>query len=103
VTELGRALKRATTLVREVTRPAVPIVGLVSDLMRPRTLLLAENVILRQQLLVLRRQVKHPKVSPVDRAVLVAASAVASTWRDSVLVVKPDTVLRWHRLAFERL
>jgi hypothetical protein len=81
VTELGRALKRATTLVREVTRPAVPIVGLVSDLMRPRTLLLAENVILRQQLLVLRRQVKHPKVSPVDRAVLVAASAVASTWR----------------------
>ena len=55
----GRALKRVTSAIRAQDRPASPVLGLVADLFRPRRLLLAENVLLRQQLLVLRRQVKQ--------------------------------------------
>ncbi len=78
------------------------MLGLVADLFRPRRLLLAENVLLRQQLLVLRRQVKRPRLGALDRAVIVGASALTGTWRETVLLVKPDTVLRWHRQAFQR-
>lgn len=37
---------------------------------------------------------KHPKLSAIDHAVLVGASAITSTWRETVLLVKPDTILR---------
>ena len=93
-----RALRRVGTTLRAASRPATPAFGLVTDLLRPRRLLLAENVLLRQQLLVLRRQVKRPNLTAFDRAVMVAASAVTGTWRESVLLVKPETILRWSRL-----
>ncbi|MEO7037810.1 MAG: integrase core domain-containing protein [Polyangiaceae bacterium] len=91
-----------TSAIRAQARPTSPVLGLVADLFRPRRLLLAENVLLRQQLLVLRRQVKRRKLSALDRAVIVGASAITSTWRETVLLVKPDTILRWHRQAFQR-
>lgn len=71
---LRRALKRVAALVREATRPAGPALGLVSDSLRPRRTLIAENVVLRQQLLVLRRQVKRPALTRMDRLVIVGAS-----------------------------
>jgi len=89
-----RALRRVGTALRAASRPTTTAFGLVSDLLRSRRLLLAENVLLRQQLLVLRRQIKRPTLTGFDRAVIVAASAVAGTWRESVLLVKPETILR---------
>jgi len=91
---------RARTALRDAARPAASVFGLVTDLLRPRRLLLAENVLLRQQLLVLRRQIKRPNPTAFDRAVIVVASAITGTWRDSVLLVKPETILRWHRQGF---
>src|SRR5450631_4346485 len=81
----------------------MPVFGLVTDLFRPRRLLLAEDVLLRQQLLVLRLQIKRPSLTAFDRAVIVVASAITSTWRESVLLVKPETILRWHRQGFQML
>jgi len=69
VTATGRALRRVGTALREASQPAAPVFGLVTDLFRPRRLLLAENVLLRQQLLVLRRQIKRPNLTAFDRAV----------------------------------
>jgi hypothetical protein len=46
---LRYASKRACAVAREVTRPAAPAVGLVSDALRSRPAVLAENVLLRQQ------------------------------------------------------
>jgi len=57
-------------------------------------------VLLRQQLLVLRRQIKRPNPTAFDRAVMVVVSAITCTWRESVLLVKPETILRWHRQGF---
>jgi putative transposase len=44
---------------------------------------------------VLSRGAKKPKIRALDRVVLVLASAFTPTWRDAILVVNPDTVLRW--------
>jgi putative transposase len=96
-----RALRYASATLREASRPAAPVFGMVTDLLRPRRFLLAENVLLRQQLLVLRRQITRPSLTAFDRAVIVVASAITGTWRESVLLVKPETILRWHRQGFQ--
>ncbi|HEY5373323.1 MAG TPA: hypothetical protein VIK01_06530 [Polyangiaceae bacterium] len=100
-TATRRALRHVSAALREASRPAAPVFGMVTDLLRPRRFLLAENVLLRQQLLVLQRQVKRPNLTAFDRAVIVAVSAITGTWRESVLLVKPETILRWHRQGFQ--
>jgi hypothetical protein len=56
-----------------------------------------EILILRHQLTVLRRQVSRPKLEPADRALLAAVSRVLPRARWSCFLVKPETLLRWHR------
>ncbi len=92
---LGRRLAAATT-------PAtpVPIAGTLADLVRSRPALVAENALLRQQLLILRRTVKRPSCTPADRALLVLLASRLRTWRQALLIVQPETVLRWHRQGF---
>ena len=80
-------------------RPAVAThaAGIGTDLVCSRAQLLAENALLRQQLLVLRRGVKRPVVTPADRALLVLLAGRVPTWRQALLLVQPETLLRWHR------
>jgi transposase InsO family protein len=77
-----------------------PLVGAVSDVTRSRRELIVENALLRQQLLVLQRQVKRPKLRWHDRAVIVGLASRVATWKNALLIVKPETVLRWHRELF---
>ena len=62
--------------------------------------LAAENLVLRQQLLVLKRGQKRPQIKKRDRLFWVATFRVWSGWRDALVIVKPDTVVRWHRKGF---
>jgi putative transposase len=57
----------------------------------------AEILVLRHQLSVLHRQVPRPRFEPADRVFLTALSRVVGRDRWSMFVVKPDTLLRWHR------
>jgi putative transposase len=57
----------------------------------------AEILVLRHQLAVLARQVPRPRFEPADRAFLTALSRVVGRDRWSIYVVKPDTLLGWHR------
>jgi putative transposase len=57
----------------------------------------AEILILRHQLAVLHRQVPRPRFEPADRAFLTALSRVLGRERWSIFVVKPDTLVGWHR------
>jgi putative transposase len=56
-----------------------------------------EIFVLRHQLTVLRRQIPRPKLQPADRALLAAVSRVLPRTRWSSFLVKPETLLRWHR------
>jgi hypothetical protein len=77
--------------------------GCVADLTRTRPELLAENAFLRQQLLVAARRVKTARFRATDRALLVALAAMFTHWRDALVLVKPETLLRWHRQGFKLL
>ena len=63
---------------------------------KSRARLVAENICLRQQLLVLQRRKPRPRMCDADRRFWVLACRWFTAWRGSLLIVKPDTVLRWH-------
>ena len=65
-----------------------------------RLSLATEILVLRQQLLVLNRTVKRPKLRQRDRLFWVCLSKLWKDWRDALIIVKPDTVLKWHREGF---
>ena len=56
-----------------------------------------EILVLRHQLGVLRRQIPRPRLEPTDRALLAAISRVLPRSRWSCFLVRPETLLRWHR------
>jgi hypothetical protein len=56
-----------------------------------------EILVLRQQLAVLRRQVPRPRLEPADQALLAAVSRALPRARWSCFLVRPETLMRWHR------
>ena len=87
-------------MLHEAIRPLPVVVGLLRDLPRSREQLIAENALLRQQLIVASRKVKRPVFKPHERGLMVLLSRIVRGWRDAVLLVKPVTILRWHHEGF---
>jgi len=79
---------------------ASAIVFFLRAFLTDRAVLVAENLALRQQLGVLRRSVRRPRLRKRDRIFWVWMSRLWSGWRSSLMVVKPETVIRWHRQGF---
>jgi len=65
-----------------------------------RCALAAENLALRQQLAVLRRSVRRPRLRPWDRLFWAWLSRWWAGWKDALLIVTPATVVGWHRRGF---
>jgi len=88
--------------IKQRTRPttAAIAVGSLSDLKRSRRDLIIENAMLRQQLIVLKRQVKRPQLTQGDRVRLVLLTRFTGFWQPALHIVQPDTLLRWHRDLF---
>jgi putative transposase len=59
-----------------------------------------ENLALRQQLAIYKRAVKRPRLRPTDRLFWVALARVWTGWRRALVIVAPDTVVRWQRRRF---
>ena len=97
-----RLLTAARTRVTRWTRPAPVAVaaGAAADATRSRSALLLENALLRDQLVVLNRSVKRPRLSAADRGLLVFLASQLRAWADALVIVRPETVLRWHRQGF---
>jgi putative transposase len=76
-------------------------IGTFTDVTRSKSSLIAENALLRQQLIVLQRQVTKPKFRPFDRLILVILAGLVKNWRQALLIVKPETLLKWHRAGFK--
>jgi putative transposase len=74
--------------------------GLLARCFRSRRKLLLENLALRQQLAVLKRRQDRPTLLPFDKLFWMLACRFWSEWKKSLLVVTPETVVRWHRAGF---
>jgi transposase InsO family protein len=73
------------------------VVLFVRAMFASRATIAAENLALRHQLGVLQRSVKRPRLRQRDRIFWVWLSRLRTGWRDSLAIVKPATVIRWHR------
>jgi putative transposase len=81
-------------------RLLVEVVGFGLSSFRSRTQLAAENLFLRKQLALFReRQVKPRRPDDATRVTLVMLSHLID-WRAVLTIVKPDTLIRWHRKGF---
>jgi hypothetical protein len=70
-------------------------------LLRSRSALAAENLVLRQQINVLRRTApRRLSFNCLDRFIFVVLYRLFPEFRDALAIVKPDTVIRWHRSGF---
>src|SRR6266404_5873006 len=76
------------------------VLGALRAALRTRTDLTLENLALRQQLALLRRRSKRPQFALLDRLLWVWLSNQWAGWRDALHVVRPETVIRWHRQGF---
>ena len=73
------------------------LLALVNALIADRARLTLENVALRQQIIVLQRSVTRAKVEDSDRIFWILMRITLKTWKDTLMIVKPDTVIGWHR------
>src|SRR6266480_6152594 len=76
------------------------VLGTLADLTKGKAELLAENALLRHQLIILRRQIKRPVYRKTDRLLLVLLARMVRTWKQALLLVQPETLLHWHRELF---
>ena len=76
------------------------LVSFLKSGLKNRTELALENLVLRQQLAILKRNRPHPRLRRTDRLFWTYLSSVWQRWRESLIVVKPETVVRWHRKGF---
>jgi hypothetical protein len=60
----------------------------------------AEILVLRQQLLVLNRRRPRVRLQNVDRLIPIWLYRLFPSLLDTMVIVKPETVLRWHRRGF---
>jgi len=88
--------------LRAMITLATAILGALIAAFRPRASLVVENLALRQQLAVLLRATPRPRLRPVDRAFWAVLSRAWSRWAAALIIVKPATVVAWHRRGFAR-
>jgi len=74
--------------------------GILRSSVRTHRELALENLALRQQLAVWKARQPRPRLAASDRIFWVLLSRLWTSWRDSVHVVRPETVVGWHRHGF---
>jgi hypothetical protein len=82
------------------TSTLVAVLSLARDCFRTRATLQLEVLALRHQLNVLQRSVRRPKLTAADRFLWARLSRFWSGWRSALVMVKPETVIAWHRKGF---
>ena len=99
---MGNILLWLQERVKLWTKPATSVlaVGILSDLTRSRADLVVENALLRQQLIILKRQVKRPQLTNADRIHLVLLAHLTKFWKQTLHIIQPDTLMRWHQNLF---
>jgi hypothetical protein len=73
---------------------------ILRGLLAGKAALAAENLAMRQQLAVLLYKQRMPRLCDRDRRFWVRLASWCSGWKDWLVSVRPETVLRWHRRGF---
>jgi len=77
------------------------LIRAIASAFRSQQMLALENLLLRQQLIVLQRKHKRPRFQTSDRVLIAWISIIYPQWKEALLIVKPETVIRWHKLGFK--
>jgi putative transposase len=91
-----RRFRRVTAPAHSSSSPA----AILFDLPRSSAELLAEKAPRRHPRLILNRPVKRPKLNRRDRFWLLILASRVSNWKQVLLIIQPDTLLRWHCQGF---
>src|SRR5436190_18870713 len=78
------------------------LIGTLRSTVRTHRELALENLALRQQLAVWKARQPRPRLTGMDRIFWVVLSRLWKGWRNSLQVVRPETVVGWHRRGFRR-
>src|SRR5712692_4353876 len=78
----------------------IAIVAYIRAFFLPRHRLALEAAALRQQFAVFKRKQPRPRLHRLDRLFWTALRQVYSRWADALILVKPETVVSWHRAGF---
>lgn len=93
--------KRLLQELRQWSRPARVAAHAIADIRKTKTELIADNALLRQQLLVADRHIKRALFTRSERTATAFFARFTRAWPDAMLLVRPDTVLGWHRELFK--
>ena len=80
----------------------LPLLAAIRALFRTRTDAALEILALRQQVAVLKRKRPRPPLNARDRLFWTMLRRFWPRWSDVLLIVKPETVIAWHRAGFRR-
>ncbi len=78
----------------------VHLLTVIRALVADRSRLAMENLLLRQQINILKRGAKRARLKDSDRVFWVGIRRIFKEWKEHLVVVKPETVIRWHRNGF---
>ena len=85
------------TLFQIIFKP----ISIIRSFFKKRSELFIENLALRQQLAIYKQKKKRPKICMKDRLFWIILSRLWENWRDALIIVKPETVIGWHRKGFK--
>jgi hypothetical protein len=78
-----------------------PLLAVLRTALRDRSDLLTENLLLRHQLAVLTRPTRgRPRLRTRDKLLWVLVRRLRRDWRRHLVLVRPETIVRWHRQAW---
>lgn len=86
--------RSSDTAVHSACRPIGVVGGLIADATRSRSELIAQNALLRQELIVASRKIKRPALRAHECGLVVLLAKLLPRWRNALLLVTPETVLR---------
>jgi putative transposase len=75
--------------------------GAMLRIFRTQRSLMLEHLVLRQQLVVLKRKHPKPRLGPLDKLFWLGVRRFWPQWKGALVIVLPETVVRWHRSGFK--
>jgi hypothetical protein len=84
-----------------MTHASILFISALASLFKIHRELVLENLALRQQLAIHKRCQPRPNLQPADRLFWVWLAKIWTSWRSTLLIVKPETVVGWDRKGFE--